>query len=67
MYCLVYSIDTILTLYFYTDSTSYFTLALFPPHCLHYGELFKDRCALVFLESARSGVYCVCTLGNYCS
>ena len=39
MYCLVYSI--ILTLYLYTDSTSYFTLALFPPYCLHHSELFK--------------------------
>ena len=41
------------------DPTSYFTLALFPPHCLHDGELLKISRALVFLEPSRSGVYCV--------
>ena len=39
------------------DPTSYFTLALFPPHCLHDGKVFKISCTLFFLESTRSGVY----------
>ena len=61
---------TILTLYSHTsyiswlyytllkniyDSTTYFLLALFVPHCLHDGELFKISLALVFLESTNSG------------
>lgn len=32
-------------------------LALFAPHCLHGGELFKISVPLVFLESTKSGVY----------
>ena len=36
------------------DPTSYFTLTLFSPHCLHGGKLFKISCALTFLESTRS-------------
>ena len=41
------------------DSTSYFTLALFPSYCLHDSELFKISLwtMLVFLESNRSRVY----------
>ena len=39
------------------DSTSYFTLTLFPSYCLHDSELFKISLMLAFLELNRSRVY----------
>ena len=39
------------------DSTSYFTLALFPSYSLHDSELFKISLMLAFLESNRSRIY----------
>ena len=54
MYCLACTYN-ILILCLYTDPTSYFTLALFPPLiCMTVN--YKISPALVFLESTRSGV-----------
>ena len=64
MYCLTCTY-TILILCLYTDPTSYFTLALFPPLVCMTVNFLKISPALVFLESTRSGVYyvrhCACT------